>query len=72
MLVDSPTQGNLLPILSTSRASQLKFGHISLHSNNLCAGSSRPDVDHKDLVLGKFGDLSLLSVRSLDTEKTTQ
>lgn len=72
MLLDSPTKRNLLPIFGTSRRSQLQFCDIRLDGDNLCTSGGRTNVDHEDFILGKFGNLGLLAVRSLDTEKTAK
>mmetsp|Transcript_8881 Transcript_8881/g.25337 ORF Transcript_8881/g.25337 Transcript_8881/m.25337 type:complete len:465 (-) Transcript_8881:10-1404(-) len=60
MLVHSPAQGNLLPLLGAHWARQLHLGHVALHAEHPCPRTHRSDVKHKHLVLAQLLNLGLL------------
>lgn len=72
VLLNSPTDGNLLSDLGTSRAGQAELGGISLDTHDLSTGSRRTNVNHENFVLSKLGNLGLLAIGGLDTEQTTK
>lgn len=72
MLLNSATDGDLLANFRASRAGQAELSGIGLDTKDLGTGSSGTDVNHENFVLSKLGDLGLLAVGGLDTEKTTE
>src|SRR5687768_11468532 len=72
MLLDTPTECNLLADVGAGRAGKYKLGGIVLDGGDLSAGGGRTDVDHDNLVLRKLGDLGLLAIGGTDTEQTTE
>ncbi|KAA8577326.1 hypothetical protein EYC84_007292 [Monilinia fructicola] len=72
MLFNTTTKRDLLSNVGASRVGQEQFSCILLDSHNLSTGSSRSNVDHENLVLCELGNLGLLTISSLNTQKTTQ
>lgn len=72
MLLDSSRERDLLSHLGARRRRKCELRNIRLRSHDLRTGGSRPNVDHEHLVLGELGNLGLLAVGGLDTEKTTK
>lgn len=72
VLLDSSAHGDLLANLCASRAGELQLGGIVLDSDDLGTSSGGTDVDHEDFVLCELGDLGLLAVGGLHTQKSPE
>lgn len=72
VLLNSPTDGNLLTNLSASGRGQNELGSIGLDTSDLGTGGCRANVHHQHLVLSKLGNLSLLAVGGLDTQQSAE
>lgn len=72
MLLDSSGKGNLLANLCACGAGELQSSSVGLDGNDLGTGGGRSNVDHEDFVLCELGDLCLLAIGSLDSEKTAK
>src|ERR1700753_4192752 len=72
MLLDTARQTNLLSNLRAGRTCQTQLCNVGLDTQHLCASRCAPNVDHEDFVLGELGDLCLLAVFRLDTQKASQ
>ena len=72
MLVNAPTQRNLLTDLRASWTRQLDLCSIGLYTHDLGTCGCRPNVDHENLALGQLSHLRLLAIRSLDTQQATE
>lgn len=59
MLLNPPTQSNLLSHLRAGRMSQLDLCEIGLDTQDPSSGRRRADVDHQDLSLGQFLHLAI-------------
>lgn len=72
MLVDSSGDGNLLANFCASRGGQGELGGIGLDTQDLGTGGGGANVDHQNLVLGQLGNLGLLAIGSLNTQKAAE
>ena len=59
MLVNSPTNGDLLTNLGTGRAGETQLRRISFDTQYLSTSSGRADVHHQHFVLRKLGNFGL-------------
>lgn len=72
MLVNSPTDGNLLADLGTGGAGERDLSNIGLDTQNLGTGGGGTNVHHQHFVLSKLGDLGLLAVGGPHTEQSAE
>lgn len=72
MLLNSPTDGNLLANFCAGGRGQRQLGGIGLDTQDLGTGGGGTNVDHQNLILSQLGNLSLLAVGSLDTQKAAK
>jgi hypothetical protein len=72
VLLDSSAHGDLLADLCAGRAGELQLGGIVLDGDDLGTSGGGTNVDHEDFVLRQLGDLGLLAVGSLHTQKSPE
>ena len=72
VLLDSSAHGDLLANLCASRAGELQLGGIVLDGDDLGTSGGGTNVDHEDFVLCELGDLGLLAVGGLHTQKSPE
>ena len=72
MLLNTPTQRDLLANFSARRTCQLDFGKIRLDGQHTTTSTRRADVDQQQLVLCELGDLRLLLILRLYTEQAAE
>lgn len=72
MLVDSSGDGDLLANFCAGRGGQGELGRIGLDTENLGTGGGGTNVDHQNLVLSQLGNLGLLAIGGLDTQKAAE
>src|ERR1035437_6954510 len=72
MLLDTPTQGNLLANVCACGARQHQFCSLLLDGRDPCTSRGRTKVHHQHLLLCQLPTLCLLSIRSLNTQQPTK
>jgi len=72
VLLNSPTNGDLLANFCAGRRGQRQLGGIGLDTQHLGTGGGRTNVNHQNLVLSELGNLSLLAIGSLNTQKAAK
>lgn len=72
MLLDTPTESNLLANLRACRARKLDLCKICFDGQHATTGARRADVDEQKFILGQLGDLRLLLVFRLYTKQAAK